>query len=203
MMTLIAGSLILSVLHALIPSHWLPVLAIGRKESWSLTQTTNVTFIAGFAHAISTVLIGVFIGVVGIKLAGSVQYFTRYIAPSVLIALGVFYVYQHHRHKHFHLHSKPETSQEKKVVVGLVLAMFFSPCFEIEAYFLLAGTLGWQMVLLIGLLYTIVTIAGMVVWVRLTYQGLLKINWHSLEHNAGIITGATLILSGVISFILQ
>src|SRR5690606_24724681 len=108
---------------------------------------------------------------------------TAYIAPSVLIALGVFFIYQHHTHKHFHLHRHKEIVSDKKVIVSLVVAMFFSPCFEIEAYFLMAGARGLWLVSLIALLYTVVTVGGMVIWVSITYRGLLKLNWHTLEHN--------------------
>lgn len=203
MTTLITGSLILSVLHALIPNHWLPVLAISKKENWTLRQTTSVTFIAGLAHALSTVLIGVIIGVVGVSLSSTVENFTHYVAPGVLIGIGLFYIYQHHRHKHFHLHANPVINAKSKVIITLVIAMFFSPCFEIEAYFLLAGTKGWWMILLIAILYTVVTVSGMVLWVRLTYKGLVKLNWHALEHNAGIITGITLLLTGILSFFIH
>lgn len=203
MITLITGSLILSVLHALIPNHWLPVLAISKKENWTLSQTTSVTFIAGLAHALSTVLIGVIIGIVGVSLSSTVENFTNYVAPGVLIGIGLFYIYQHHRHKHFHLHANPVINAKSKVIITLAIAMFFSPCFEIEAYFLLAGTKGWWMILLIAILYTVVTVSGMVLWVRLTYKGLVKLNWHALEHNAGIITGITLLLTGILSFFIH
>jgi hypothetical protein len=203
MITLIAGSLTLSLLHALIPNHWLPVLAIARKENWSVNKATKVTLIAGLAHALSTVLIGFIIGVAGIQLAANLNYFTAYIAPSVLIALGVFFIYQHHTHKHFHLHRHKEIVSDKKVIVSLVVAMFFSPCFEIEAYFLMAGARGLWLVSLIALLYTVVTVGGMVIWVSITYRGLLKLNWHTLEHNAGIITGITLVLTGILSFFIH
>jgi hypothetical protein len=79
--------------------------------------------------------------------------------------------------------------------------MFFSPCLEIEAYYLMAGAHGWIQIIILSILYTVVTVGGMVVWVRLTYKGLMKLNWHSIEHNAGIITGVTLVLTGIISFI--
>ena len=193
----------LSVLHALIPNHWLPVLAISKKENWSLSRTTSVTFITGLAHALSTVLIGVIIGVVGIKLSSRAEQFTGYIAPAVLTCLGLFYIYQHHRHKHFHLHVQPVERGKSRVIISLAIAMFFSPCFEIEAYFLLAGTKGWWMILLLASLYTTVTVSGMVLWVRLTYKGLLKLNWHALEHNAGIITGITLLITGILSFFIH
>ena len=81
--------------------------------------------------------------------------------------------------------------------------MFLSPCFEIEAYFLAAGAEGLLFVILLAALYTIITVSGMVVWVRLAFKGMQKMNWHALEHNAGVITGITLILSGIISFFIR
>lgn len=199
--SIIAGSLVLSILHALIPNHWLPVLAISRKENWTLSQTTSVTFVSGLSHALSTVLIGLIIGLLGVKLAANIEDFTHIAAPIILISLGIFYIYQHYRHKHFHVHLEVKAVSKQKIVLTLVIAMFFSPCFEIEAYFLMAGTHGWTQVFLLALLYTVVTVTGMVLWVRLAFKGLLKLNWHALEHNAGIITGATLVLTGIISFI--
>lgn len=43
---LIIGSLALSILHAVIPSHWLPVVAIGRKENWAIGKVLRVTALA-------------------------------------------------------------------------------------------------------------------------------------------------------------
>src|SRR5688572_9745429 len=128
MLTLITGSLVLSILHALIPNHWLPILAIAKKENWSLNRTTSVTLIAGLSHALSTVTVGVLVGLVGITLADKITSFTHLIAPSALIVLGLFYIYQHHKHKHFHLHKHDEIVSDKKVITSLVAAMFFSPC---------------------------------------------------------------------------
>jgi len=42
-----------------------------------------------------------------------------------------------------------------------------------------------------------------VLWVRLAYKGFLKLNWHTLEHNSGIITGLTLVITGIISFFIS
>lgn len=203
MITLIAGSLVLSFLHAIIPNHWLPILAIGKKEHWSLAETTRITFIAGLSHAASTVLIGIILGLVGSGLSSAVESFTSYVAPSLLVALGLFYIYQHSRHHHFHMHGHPEQVSSNRIIFSLASAMFFSPCFEIEPYFLVAGSQGILFVLFLAVLYTTVTVTGMIVWVRLTYKGLLKLNWHSIEHNAGIITGVTLILTGILSYFIH
>lgn len=185
----------------MIPNHWLPVLAIGRKENWTLREVTEVTVFSGLAHALSTITIGLIIGYIGLQLAENVRYFTHVIAPVILIILGLFFIYQHHRHKHFHLHpvAKPARSK-KKIIFALVLAMFLSPCMEIEAYFLLAGTKGLWAVAIIAALYLLITVTGMVLWVRLAYMGILKLNWHTLEHNSGMITGYTLVATGVIAY---
>ncbi|HEU4606833.1 MAG TPA: hypothetical protein VFS31_01910, partial [Chitinophagaceae bacterium] len=88
MSSLILGSLLISLLHAVIPSHWLPVVAIGRKEKWTMGETVRITFIAGLSHVMSTVLIGFILGIIGAELQDSITAFTAVIAPSLLILMG-------------------------------------------------------------------------------------------------------------------
>jgi nickel/cobalt transporter (NicO) family protein len=203
MQQLIVGTLTLSILHALIPSHWLPLVAIGRRENWTLSKVLRTTMLAAVGHILSTLLIGVMIGVLGWQLASWVNQFTHIIAPSIIIILGAFFIYRHHKHKHFHLDEPTGKITDKQIVLTLFATMFLSPCLEIEAYFLMAGIHGSQAVILIGLIYTVITIAGMLIWVGVMYRGVINFNWHLLDHNAGMITGATLILTGLISFFIQ
>lgn len=204
MYNIIIGSFLISLLHAVIPNHWLPVLAIGKKAGWSLVETSRVTFIAGMAHVVSTVIIGLLLGLIGKELTENIEHFTRLIAPSILILMGLYFVRQHYTHHHFHL--QPDQIKKKtksSIILTLVIAMFLSPCMEIEAYFLLAGSRGWFVLAGIALMYSVISIAGMLIWVRIVYKGLLKLNWHRWEHNAGIITGLVLIVTGVISFFIS
>ena len=204
MMSIFIGSLLISILHALIPNHWLPVLAIGKKEGWDLGETSRITFIAGLAHVISTVVIGILLGLIGEELSGHIDQFTHVIAPSILILIGFYFVQQHYRHHHFHLQKGIiEKKTKRSIIIALVVAMFLSPCMEIEAYFLLAGTKGWYFMMAIAVLYSVITITGMLIWVRIVYKGLLKLNWHKWEHNAGITTGIILIITGIISFFMK
>lgn len=204
MYSIIIGSLLISILHAVIPNHWLPVLAIGKKEGWSLGETSRITFVAGMAHVFSTIIIGLLLGLIGSELTEHIKDFTRIIAPSLLILLGLYFVRQHYSHHHFHLQKEQLQKKTKKsIILSLVIAMFLSPCMEIEAYFLLAGAKGWYMLAAIAAMYASITIAGMLIWVRIVYKGLLKLNWHKWEHNAGIITGLVLIVTGIISFFIS
>jgi len=197
MSTLLIGSFLLSIFHALIPSHWLPVLAIGRQEGWSKRHTLWITFLTGMAHVLSTVLAGGILAALGGLLAHRVETFTQWLAPALLLTLGAFYVYQHYRHHHFHLQRQPG---RWGVVGTLALAMFLSPCLEIEGYFLAAGQYGAGFVALLALLYAVVTVSGMLIWMRLALSGLQRLDWHAWEHYAGLITGLTLILSGLALF---
>ncbi|MEJ0054641.1 MAG: hypothetical protein WDN75_02755 [Bacteroidota bacterium] len=186
------------------PTIGFPCLRSARRKNGTWRKRRGVTLIAGLAHAASTVLIGVLLAFIGSQLAAAVENFTAYVAPALLVALGIFYIYQHSRHHHFHMHGDPEQAiNKKRIIFSLASAMFFTPCFEIEAYFLVAGAESLLLFALLAVLYTVVSVSGMIVWVRLTHSGLLKMNWHSLEHNAGIITGVTLMLSGVLTFLLH
>ncbi|TNE48316.1 MAG: hypothetical protein EP344_18790 [Bacteroidetes bacterium] len=197
MSPILIGSLLLSIFHALIPSHWLPVLAISRQEQWSIRQTLWITFLTGLAHVLSTVLAGGVLALAGYYLAERVAAFTYWFAPVLLITLGIFYIYQHYRHHHFHLHRQ---STRWGIIGTLAIAMFMSPCLEIEGYFLAAGQYGWAFVLLLAVSYAVVTISGMLIWISLAFSGLKRLDWHAWEHNAGLITGITLALSGLLLF---
>ena len=204
MISIITGSIILSLLHATIPNHWLPVIAIGKKQNWTLNEVTRVTFIAAISHGLSTVILGFALGYLGAKMSESIESFTHIVAPIILIFLGLIFIYRHHHHKHFHIDDDIKKKKSKKtIIIALVLAMFLSPCMEIEAYFLLAGSQAPWLIWFIAALYLIITTVGMILLVRFAYRGVLKLNWHLLEHNAGIITGITLVLTGILAFFIH
>ncbi len=202
MATLFTGTVLLSLLHGLIPSHWIPVLALKEKFAWPPAKTIRVAMWAALAHSLSTFLLGVFLGLFSLSLSDSLSSYTHWVIPLLLLSLGVFFIVQHHRHHHFHIAEKQKLEQAGagQVITLLIFMMFLSPCLEIEAYFIMAGTYGWPVILGVGLLYTTVSVAGITFWVAMAQKGLHKFNWHRLEHNAGLISGIVLIITGIISF---
>jgi hypothetical protein len=140
----------------------------------------------------------------GAKLDESILHFTNIIAPVILILIGLLFIYRHHIHKHFYIEGDVKKKKSKSaIIIALVIAMFLSPCMEIEAYFLLAGTQESWLIWFIAAMYIFITTIGMVLLVRFAFKGLLKLNWHSLEHNAGMITGFTLVATGILSFFIR
>lgn len=205
--SILIGSLTLSMLHALIPSHWLPFVTIGRVEHWSSRQTLLITTIAGLAHTVSTTLLGVLVSLAGWQLAENYHDLSERAIPLLLVALGLWYLMQHLRHRHAHDHIDPSVARKNRsfgtLVLSLGLAMFLSPCLEIEAYFLSAGAKGWGAVMLVALVYNIVTLTGMLVMVALTRRGLQSVDAHWFEHNENLITGLTLVGLAVLNFFIE
>src|SRR5690554_1849911 len=103
MLNLVFASLLISVLHGLLPNHWLPIVAVGKSRRWTDYKILKVTGLAALAHTGSTVILGVVIAFLGQQLSEAFEQFTHFIAPSILILIGIWFIVQHYRHKHFHL----------------------------------------------------------------------------------------------------
>lgn len=202
---IIIGSAVLSMLHALLPNHWLPILAVGQKQQWTLSETLTVTGIGAFAHSLSTIIIGFLMGYLGYELSERFSHIIPIIGPSLLIVMGIFFLYQHHAHNHFHISDTQlkKLNSKPKIILALAAAMMLSPCLEISGYFFNAGAHGLDKIAIVAILYAACTIVGMLTWVWWLYPHVKKMDWHALEHKAGLIAGWILILSGVVSFFLH
>jgi nickel/cobalt exporter len=202
---LIIGTLTISILHALIPSHWLPILVFEKKFNWEHSKTMRITITAALLHALSTVILGILIGFLSFKLSDSFSQFSRYISSGLLILLGSIFIVRHHKHNHFHLHNEEQmkTMDSKHIISVLLLGMFLSPCLEIEGYFILAGSLGWKYVVLVSVLYILISLVGIIIWMNVAKSVLKKINPHRIEHSAGLISGIILIMTGAFNFVLH
>ena len=206
MWQIISGSLLLSLVHAAIPNHWLPIVAIGKSERWTMRETLNATVLIGAAHIASTIIIGVLIGLAGFRLSSNHAELAHWIAPVVLAVLGVIFIASDfigkgHRH---HNHFDETGGRSKRAIVGsMVVAMFFSPCIELEVYFLPAGAFGWSGILTTSVIYLFATVSTMLLLVYIGTKGLSRLNWHIFEHHQKTLTGAILIALAALSFIID
>ena len=124
---LLIGTLTLSILHALIPSHWLPILAFEKKFNWSKEQTLRITFISALAHALSTVLLGIAVGVLSFQLNNRFEEVTKYVFSVMLIVLGFVFIIRNHKTNNFHLPNKNDLQNlsSRKIITVLVTSMFY------------------------------------------------------------------------------
>ncbi len=205
MLNLLTGALVLSLLHALIPNHWAPVLAVARAERWTLRRAVGVTVAAGLAHVAGTVALGIGLGLVGWRLSARFAQFAGVIAPVLLIGLGVAYALSGPGHTHPDPSLLPETAARRpgRLVLGLAATMFLAPCLEIQTFFLTAGARGPLALALVAAAYLLVTVAAMSILVAATYGGLRHLRLTFLTRHERQLTGLVLALVGAASFFLD
>lgn len=209
MLNLVTGTFLLSLLHAAIPNHWAPVLAVARSEGWSARRAVGVTVVAGLAHVLSTLLLGLMLGFLGWQLSERFSQLAEVLAPALLICIGVIYALTGRSHEHVELKSKDdasapdETPPQARLIVGLAVTMFLAPCLEIQTFFLAAGAHSPAAVALVGAVYLVVTVAGMAALVAMAYGGLKQMKLGRLARHERHLTGAVLVLIGVSGFFLD
>ncbi len=205
MYSVIAGTVLLAMVHALIPNHWLPLVAVAKAEQWKSRDVNLVTLLAAFAHVMGTVALGIVLGLIGKELVE--EYGNAiYVASSVLlIVFGLIYYtvnLPHHHHSEQNDVVAYKRSKRKWVMIFIVM-MFLSPCLEVESLFLSAGAYGMGAVFMLAVIYAIVSISGILLLVNLGYKGTRLLSAHFIEHNEKRISGIVLIIVGIISFFLH
>ncbi len=207
MIQLIIGSFVLSIIHAAIPNHWIPLVTIGKAGKWSRSETLWITAITGCAHVISTILVGIIVGFFGYKFSSAYELVPKLVAPLILVIMGVISIIIDLKRNHHHKDLLKTDVMYKKtklaIITSLSIAMFFSPCIEIEAYYFTAGTFGWLGITVVSIIYFIVTVSGMLLLVDLGRKGVEKIKWQFLEHHEKKIIGIVLIVLGIFSYFIK
>lgn len=207
MIQILFGSVVLSVIHAAIPNHWMPFVAIGNTEKWDAREVLMATGIAGAAHVLSTILVGIIVGWLGFALYSQYEWVIYSVAPAILILLGMLYLFWDRRgngHEH-HLEETAEAHHKSKrsIIGSLVVAMFFSPCLELETYYFTAGMYGWSAIIAVSVVYLVVTVLGMMLLAYWGLRGVRKFELDILEHRDKAITGWVLIIIGLGTLLLN
>jgi putative Mn2+ efflux pump MntP len=206
MWSLILGSFTLSVIHALIPNHWIPLIAIAKAEGWKTRESMFATFITAFFHLLSTILIGILIGIAGVRLFEQFESISHIVAPTLLVILGIIYLildFSHSGHKHLHDIKLKNKKSKAGIITSLAIGMFFSPCVELEAYYFQAASAGTLGIVVVSAVYMIITLGCIMGLVYLGLKGINRFNSHFMEHHAKRITGLVLILLGFIGYFID
>ena len=205
MFTVVAGTVLLAFVHALIPNHWLPLVAVARAEQWSRREVNFITLLAALAHVLGTVALGLVLGFIGKELQEQYGQIIYVVSALLLIVFGLIYFTVNLPHHH-HSGQKDVTAfkrSKRRWILIFIVMMFLSPCLEVESLFLSAGAYGMGLVSMLAVVYAVVSISGIMLLVNLGVKGTSLLNAHFIEHNEKRISGIVLILVGIISFFLH
>ncbi len=96
--------------HAILPDHWVPLAVVGRTQSYPLARVARLSLLAGVAHVLVSLLLGVIIIAVGLQLRSTIESAQSTIIGGVLILTGLGFAAlelagRGHSHSHPHEHS--------------------------------------------------------------------------------------------------
>lgn len=303
-LVLLLGGFALSVIHALIPNHWVPILSLAKTQGWNRSFTNLAAVIISISHSLSTILVGVFIGIIGLEVfkkygdlskilpsgifvvmglifislhifdfskhhhhhnnefhllhshriflftfllfiflgfAGAVYFLISFTKLQTILALVIaiiavvsiavvqitlqrkhkLYLYDYHKHDendlsiHSHSHHNHINNHHHDYyginlnkttkwlsVLALSVSLFFSPCTEIEVYYIQMSVLGTWGIILLSLVYLLTTVGLTLTLVNIGEAIINKLKLDKLEHNEDLITGIVLLILSITFFIL-
>jgi hypothetical protein len=219
---LISSAIGISMIHTLTgPDHYLPFVALSKSGKWTIQKTFFWTILCGFAHVLSSILIGLIGILIGWSLLKlNVIESTRGTWASwMLLIFGVFYtlwgLYDLKRnklHKHFEVDDQAEIyvyehrngesvlpNQKFKVTPWVMFFIFALGPSEplIPLLFYPTVEQSFYQVVVLVIIYTAITILMMLLMVTLGYYGVQRFSFPSLEKFMGLLSGLVILICGV------
>lgn len=219
---LLAAAAVLALTHTVLgPDHTLPFIMLGRAQKWTSRRTLLVTFLCGLGHVLSSLLLGG----IGLALGYGVAHVTKAeavrgdLAAWALVAFGAAYLvwgvrhavrsrkgivpHDHHGHVHLHTqgdhehaHAGPERS--RTTFWALFVVFVLGPCEPLIPLFVLPASRGrWELAALTALVFSVVTIATMMILVAVALAGVRRLPLAALERWSHAMAGGVIAASGL------
>jgi len=207
MVSLLVGTGVVSLIHGLLPNHWLPFVLIGRSQGWTMSRTLKILSAAGVAHIAVSAGIALLALTIGMVMAPLMESIGHILPGAILLFVGMFYVvldlthhgHDHHRHHEIH-EAASQGLSERTATITLVLSLALSPCEAMVPIFVSAAPIG-SAPLLLGLVVTsgIASLLVMLVLSSLAWRGLTQLNFGRFAHHERFIMGGTLTVLGLVT----
>jgi len=205
---LVLTGLTIALLHAAIPTHWLPFVVVGRARGWSTRQVLGATLLAGGGHVVTTTLIGIGLAWFGVEVNERLEEIVRWAVAGLLIGFGLFLAFRApHGTACAHCQGEPRRYipevTDRAALWGLFTTLTLSPCELFLPIYLTALPYGWPGVVGLSATLAIGTLGGMVTltWITLRSIGGAKWRWlRQPNHRAlGVLLTLLGILTGLVS----
>lgn len=222
MQALIITAISIACLHTISgPDHYLPFIALSKSKGWAVGKTIAWTIICGMGHVLSSVILGLGGAALGWSLhkiswlenvRGGIAGWVMLLFGLLYMVWGLYRLYKNKPHKHFdmnndgglyvyeHKHGQAVTQQERFRVTPWVMFIIFvlGPCEPMIPllYFPAAQNSWWGMLVLI-IVYTVCTLATMLLMVLLGYFGIAFASPQKLERYVHVLGGVTIFICGV------
>jgi len=219
---LVLTAISIASLHTLMgPDHYLPFIALSKSRGWSAGKTIGWTVVCGSGHVLSSVLLGLGGAALGWSLSklewlenirGGIAGWFMILFGMLYGAWGFYYAIKNIPHKHFdigsenelyvyeHSHDNASSIRERYKVTPWVMFIIFilGPCEPmIPLLYFPAAKNSWVGMGILIAVYTIVTLATMLIMVLLGYYSIGLIKTKNMERYAHALGGLTIFICGV------
>ena len=203
-----------AVIHTITgPDHYLPFIAIAKSRDYSLKKTLLWTFVCGLGHIGSALLIALGFIYLSHFLTDTqfawIEDNRSDLAAYALIGLGGAYILWALRHRWLHKHGRAhhhghtahggEEIKDKNITVWVVFIIFvLGPCEALLPILTASSVMGISAVVSSTVIFSVATIATMLVAVTLGYLGLEALRFKKIEAYAHELAGATIMACGIL-----
>ena len=195
--TVAAGGFVAALLHAALPTHWLPFVLVGRAQGWSGRKTLAVTALAGSGHIVATVLLAVVLMGAGLALEASVGPVLSRIAGAVLIGFGLVYLLR--RPPAVDAAAQPRRRvSDMAAVLGLVGLLLLSPGEAFGSVLLAGQQWGWSGLAVLSVVLGSATLLGMMIFTGASWAGAARLKLDRAERVERRVLGGALCLLGAL-----
>ena len=184
---LLATAFAAAFLHAVLPTHWLPFVLVGRGQGWSTRRTLGAAALSGSVHVVVTIVIGLLVVLAGVELDRRYGGLLPAVSAVILSGLGVYFlVTWRKRVKQVHDQTEPGAparhfATDRAALASLVAVLAFYPSEAFLPVYLSAAPLGWVAFAVLSLILAGATLLGMMLFTSLALLGADRLKFERWE----------------------
>ena len=202
MTILMISAAFVGFVHSLAPSHWLPVVLMGKMRKWPLELMLLGALVTASGHIVLSILLGLFSIWVGSHFLSDYE---EVIEQYMGLALGLFgliyagLAFFRHSGCHGHIHHGPSPRRNKAPFLFL-FSLGLSPCVAALPVFAAAAAAGSVAVAMTLISFAVGVLFSLLSATVLVSRGIINLDHPIFEHYGDVITGLGVTLMGIILF---
>ena len=196
LVSLLTTAFAAAFLHAVLPTHWLPFVLVGRGQGWSNRQTLGAAALSGLAHVAVTVVAGLLVVMVGVEIDKRFNGALSAISAAILALLGLYFLLTRKkgaRAVHDQTGAPPRRyASDGAALLSLVAVLAFYPSEAFLPLYLSGAQHGWTAFVVLSLILLVATLAGMMLFTSLALAGASRLKLERWERYERVVLAVVL-----------